>query len=323
MPLSPGSRIGVYEITGELGAGAMGRVFRARDTKLNRDVALKVLPEDVAGDTDRLARFEREAQVLASLNHPNIAAIYGIEESGPSTRPVLSDLRASTGLARTESKGSRQTVTALVMELVDGETLEERLRAPDSARTAGGPSQSQPSAPRPQPDVERTRALPLDDALAIAWQLADALEAAHEKGVIHRDLKPANIKLTRDGQVKVRDFGLAKAVGDDSAADAFTSPTVTSAATRAGVILGTPAYMSPEQARGRPVDKRADVWAFGVVLFEMLTGTQPFAGETATDSLAAVVHKDPDLDRLPADTSPGVRAALRRCLQKDVKTSAF
>src|SRR6187401_682275 len=223
----------------------MGQVYRATDTKLKRQVAIKVLPPAVAADADRLARFQREAEVLASLNHPNIAAIYGLEESGETT--------------------------ALVMELVEGDDLSQRI-----ARGA----------------------IPLDEALPIARQIADALEAAHEQGIIHRDLKPANVKVRADGTVKVLDFGLAKALdahASGATADAMSSPTITSPAmTEAGMILGTAAYMSPEQARGKSVDKRADIWAFGVVLYEMLTGERLFAGDSVPETLAAVVHKEPD-----------------------------
>ena len=242
----------------------MGEVFRARDTKLNRDVALKVLPDLFANDPDRLARFQREAEVLASLNHPNIAAIYGLEEEG----------------------GTR----ALVLELVEGPTLADRI--------AEG-------------------AIPLDEALDIVRQIADALEAAHEAGIIHRDLKPANIKIREDGTVKVLDFGLAKALGDDKQGDPSESPTLTTAATRAGAIMGTAAYMSPEQAKGKPVDKRADIWAFGAVLFEMLTGKRPFDGEDISETLAFVLTKEPDWSALSGDIAPSLRAYLKRCLQKD------
>ncbi len=273
MALTTGSRIGPYEILSPLGAGGMGEVYRARDTKLHRDVAIKVLPEDVAADPDRLARFEREAQALAALNHPNIAAIYGIE--GPST-------------------GSGQG-RAIIMELVEGEDLSARIRR--------GP-------------------IPLAEALPLARQIADALAAAHEAGIIHRDLKPANIKVKDDGTVKVLDFGLAKAFAPDAAsaaADAMNSPTVSAHATQRGVILGTAAYMSPEQARGRAVDTRADLWAFGVVLFEMATGRPLFSGDTVTDVLASVVTREPDWTQLPAGTPAPMRRLLRRCLEKDPK----
>ena len=268
MSLAAGTKLGPYEILAPLGAGGMGEVYRARDGKLNREVAIKVLPEAVAEDADRLARFQREAQVLAALNHPHIAAIYGLEKSG--------------------------NVEALVLELVEGETLADRM--------AAGP-------------------IPIDEALAIARQIADALEAAHEKGIVHRDLKPANVKLTPEGKVKVLDFGLAKALtGDRSSPDVTHSPTLTAAATQSGVVIGTAAYMSPEQARGKSVDKRADIWAFGVVLYEMLTGRKAFEGETVSDMLAAVLRADIDWAALPPETPPAVRRVLRRCLDRDPKT---
>jgi len=244
----------------------MGEVYRATDTKLKREVAIKVLPEDVARDRERLARFEREAHVLASLNHPHIASIYGLEES--------------------------DGVPCLVLELVEGQTLAERLKE---------------------------GSLPVDKGLELARQIASALEAAHEKGVIHRDLKPANIKITPEGTAKVLDFGLAKAFADESAeisGDASLSPTLTLAATRAGVILGTAAYMSPEQARGKPVDKRTDIWAFGCVLYEILTGRQVFAGETASDAIARILEREPDWQAIPHSTPPRVRDLLERCLEK-------
>jgi len=264
----PGDRLGSYEILSALGAGGMGEVYRARDTKLNRDVAIKVLLPAVANDPDRLARFSREAQVLASLNHPNIAQIHGLEESGG--------------------------VTALVMELVEGEDLSQRISR---------------------------GAIPIDDALPIARQIAEALEAAHDHGIIHRDLKPANIKVRPDGTVKVLDFGLAKAVDPTagSSTTAMNSPTLSIHATQAGIILGTAAYMSPEQAAGKAVDKRSDLWAFGVVLLEMLTGRQTFAGETTSHVLAAVLKDEPDWSTLPPATPQPIRTLLRRCLQKDRK----
>jgi serine/threonine protein kinase len=262
MPLSTGSRLGSFEILALIGAGGMGEVYRARDYKLNREVAIKVLPAAFANDSDRMARFEREAQVLASLNHPNIAAIYGLEESD----------------------GMR----ALVMELVEGPTLDEQI---------GG------------------RAIALEETLSIAKQIAEALEYAHEKGIIHRDLKPANVKLTADGHVKVLDFGLAKALEAPAPAvgNPSISPTLTIEGTQAGMILGTAAYMSPEQARGKAVDKRADIWSFGVVLYEMLTGKQPFAAATVSDTLAAVLKTEPDLTQAPVQA----QKLLRRCLDKD------
>ncbi|MBI3049381.1 MAG: serine/threonine-protein kinase [Acidobacteria bacterium] len=282
MALAAGSRIGPYEIQAVLGAGGMGEVYRARDTKLDRDVAIKILPEAFARDPDRVARFEREAKTLASLNHPNIGAIYGLEEG--------SGVVAS-GFSRTD------VVRAIVMELVEGLTLAERI--------AQGP-------------------IPVEEVLPIARQIADALEAAHEHGVVHRDLKPGNIKVTVDGKVKVLDFGLAKLVGPAEAGHyapsggLTASPTLSVQATVAGVILGTAAYMSPEQARGKPVDRRADIWAFGCVLYEMLTGKQAFAaGETVSDAIAAILKNEPDWSALPAETPAAVRMLLRRCLQKD------
>jgi eukaryotic-like serine/threonine-protein kinase len=268
MALSGGARLGPYEILSVLGTGGMGEVYRARDTKLNRDVAIKVLLPAVANDPDRLARFRREAQVLASLNHPNIAAIYGLEDGGD--------------------------VRALVMELVDGPTLADRI--------AKGP-------------------VPLDEALPIGKQIAEALEAAHEQGIMHRDLKPANIKVRDDGTVKVLDFGLAKAMEPvGSRVDVTQSPTITSPAmTQAGIILGTAAYMSPEQAKGRAVDKRSDLWAFGAVLFEMLTGRRAFGGEDVSDTLAHVLMKEPDWTALSPDTPAPIRKLLRRCLEKNRK----
>jgi serine/threonine-protein kinase len=267
MPLPIGTRLGAYEILGHIGSGGMGEVYRARDTKLNRDVALKILPEAFATDADRLARFKREAQVLASLNHPNIAAIYGFEDSGETH--------------------------ALVLELVEGPTLADRI--------AKG-------------------AAPLDEALPIARQIAEALEAAHEQGIIHRDLKPANVKVRDDGTVKVLDFGLAKALDPVAlSVDATTSPTLSIHATQAGFILGTASYMAPEQARGRAVDRRADIWAFGCVLFEMLTGRRAFDGDDVSTMLAAVLKTDPDWQLLPPAAPPGLRRLLVRCLNKDPK----
>jgi serine/threonine-protein kinase len=268
LALAPGTRLGVYEVTAQIGEGGMGEVYRARDTRLNRDVALKILPDAFAGDPDRLARFTREAQTLASLNHSNIGAIYGIEEGGE--------------------------VRALVMELVEGEDLSQRI--------ARGP-------------------IPLDETLPIARQIADALEAAHEQGIIHRDLKPANIKLRPDGTVKVLDFGLAKAMEPASAmsVNAMMSPTLSIHATQAGIILGTAAYMSPEQAAGKAVDKRSDLWAFGAVVMEMLTGRSVFTGETVSHVIAAVLRAEPDWTTLPANTPAPIRRLLRRCLEKDRK----
>ena len=275
MSLSTGARLGPYEIVAPLGAGGMGEVYRARDTKLQRDVALKVLPEVLARDAapsdgsgSRLARFEREAQVLASLNHPNIAAIYGFKDT--------------------------DGVPALVLEFVEGPTLAE----------SAGP-----------------RAI--EDALPIARQVADALEAAHEQGVVHRDLKPANVKVRPDGTVKVLDFGIAKlaeAAGvkpGGAGAEPTDLPTMTSASMQIGTILGTPAYMSPEQARGNPVDKRTDIWAFGCVLYEMLAGCRVFPGDNLSETLASVLRTQPDWHRLPSRTPPALHRLLRRCLEKD------
>jgi serine/threonine-protein kinase len=299
LALQPGARLGSYEILSPLGAGGMGEVYRARDTRLKRDVAIKVLPDTLSTDPDRLARFQREAELLATLNHPNIAAIYGLEDAGGAS--------------------------AIVMELVEGETLGDVL-AKGSGLRAQGSGSEQLSALSPQP----SRGLVVDEALAIARQIADALEAAHDRGVIHRDLKPANIKITPDGRVKVLDFGLAKlgpggaggsgrpgGSGGPGGESLSLSPTLSIHATNAGVILGTAAYMSPEQARAKPVDRRTDIWAFGCVLFEMLTGRQAFAGETVTDVLSAITRDEPDWNALPAATPPHIRTLLRRCLQKD------
>jgi Tol biopolymer transport system component len=269
--LTSGTRIGTYEIIDAIGAGGMGEVYRARDTKLRREIAIKILPEMFASDAGRVARFQREAELLATLNHPHIAAIYGTDDSSG--------------------------VLALVLELIEGETLAER--------------------------IERG-ALPLDDALAIARQLVDALEAAHDRGIVHRDLKPANIKVTPDGSVKVLDFGLAKiaeaggvAGSGSGGAPLSMSPTLSVHATGAGVILGTAAYMAPEQARGKPVDRRVDIWAFGCVLFEMLTGRQTFGGDTVSDAVAAILRGDVDWNALPEPMPPAIVRLLRRCLEKD------
>jgi Tol biopolymer transport system component len=268
MPLPNAFRLGSYEIVGPIGAGAMGEVYRARDTRLGRDVAVKVLPLDLTSDAERLTRFEREARVLAALNHPNIATIHGIEEHGAGR--------------------------ALVMELVDGQTLAELC-----ARRRKG------------------RDVPLADVLGIARQIAAALEAAHDKGIVHRDLKPANIKVNSAGIVKVLDFGLAKIRA--AGANVADEPGITFAAagTREGVMLGTPAYMSPEQARGFAVDASADVWAFGCVVYELLTGQRAFGGETTSDTIAAVLEHEPDWTRLPRNAPGSVRRLLQRCLQKD------
>ena len=262
-----GTSLAHYEILGLLGEGGMGQVYRARDTKLGRAVAIKVLPEAFRSDADRAARFEREAKLLATLNHPNIAALYGLEESG----------------------GCR----FLVMELVEGDTLADRL--------ARGP-------------------LPLDEAVRVAVQIAEALEAAHEKDIVHRDLKPANVKLAADEKIKVLDFGLAKATEPDSSVAGITnSPTLSIAATHAGVVLGTAAYMSPEQAKGLPADHRSDIFSFGVVLHEMLTGRQPFQGETAAEVMASVMVRESDLSAVPADCNPRLVELLKRCLEKNPK----
>jgi serine/threonine-protein kinase len=273
-----GTRLGPYEITAKLGEGGMGEVFQAKDSHLGRNVALKVLPEGFTQDAERLARFEREAKLLAQLNHPNIAQIYGFEVSGE-TR-------------------------ALVMELVEGPTLAERLEQ--------GP-------------------LPFKECLSVSLQIAHALEEAHEKGIVHRDLKPQNIKASIEGKVKVLDFGLAKAMDSTagsaaSAADMALSPTLMQSptltamqGTQLGVILGTAAYMSPEQAKGRPVDKRADIWAFGVVLFEMLTGRKLFEAETLAETLGAIFRQEIELDELPAGTPARLRRLLERCLERDPK----
>ncbi len=262
-----GKTLGHYQITSQLGKGGMGEVFQAKDQVLGRDVAIKVLPEEFARDTDRVARFQREAKVLASLNHPNIAAIYGLEQS--------------------EGKNF------LVLELVEGQTLADRIKT--------GP-------------------IPAEESLKLALQIAEALEAAHEKGVIHRDLKPANIKVTPDGKVKVLDFGLAKAyAGEQEQVNLSNSPTLSDAATKQGVILGTAAYMSPEQARGESVDKKADIWAFGCVLFEMLTGRATFEGRTVSDVLASVIKSEPEWKMLPPNLHPRIRILLERCLEKEAK----
>ncbi len=264
MAIPAGTKLGSYEVVAQIGEGGMGVVYHAHDSKLGRDVAIKVLPEAFAHDPERLSRFQREAKMLAALNHSNIATIYGMEQTG--------------------------NTSSLIMELVPGDTLQER--------------------------IKRDGAVPLEEALAIAKQIAEALEAAHEKGIIHRDLKPANVKLTPDGKVKVLDFGLAKAFeGDNSALDMANSPTLSRAATMQGVILGTAAYMSPEQARGKNVDKRTDIWAFGVVLYELLTGKRLFTGEDVTETLASVVKDQPDLTQVPVKT----RRLLERCLEKNPK----
>ena len=284
-PAMTGGQIGPYKILSLLGVGGMGEVYRARDTKLGRDVAIKILPSLFTHDPDRRARFEREARLLASLNHPHIAQIHGLEDADVST-----------------PSGPRR-IQALVMELVPGETLAEMLSA---TRPRSRPSGSKPAG-------QTARALSLDKALAIARQIAEALEAAHEKGIVHRDLKPANIKVTPDGVVKVLDFGLAKATtGDSAGPDRSQVPTISDHGTREGSIVGTAAYMSPEQARGQPVDKRTDIWAFGCVLYEMLTGRIAFAGETSSDTLAQVLTRDPDWTALPTGHAGQTPRAARR-----------
>ncbi len=266
MALSAGTRFGPYEVAGEIGAGGMGVVYRATDTNLKRSVAIKVLPESLAADRDGLARFQREAEMLASLNHPNIGQIYGLEQS--------------------------DGTTALILELIEGPTLADRIEE--------GPI-------RP------------DDALDIAMQIADGLEGAHGQGIVHRDLKPANIKLRPDGTVKVLDFGISKALQPQMLTDELQATLASTPVTQAGIILGTAAYMSPEQARGKPVDQRADIWAFGCLLYEMLTGQPAFGGEDFTVTLARVLERDTDLDALPAGVSPAVRQTIELCLQKDVR----
>ena len=286
MTLPAGTRIGPFEIIGVLGVGGMGEVYRARDSRLGREAALKLLPDSLASDPERVARFAREAQVLASLSHPNIGGIYGLEES------------------RTDNRLLR----ALVLELVEGETLADRI--------ARGP-------------------IPVDEALPIIRQIAEALQAAHDQTIVHRDLKPANIKITPDGVVKVLDFGLAKLslptdAGGRSASSSELarlaetglddSPTLTTAATMVGTILGTASYMAPEQAKGRSADKRSDVWALGCVMYEMLTGARPFGGDGMADTLAAVLRSEPDWTRLPKELPPPVENVLRGSLQKDRRT---
>src|SRR5262245_48902887 len=263
--LQSGSRIGNYDVLAPLGAGGMGEVYRARDAKLGREVALKVISSKFIGDPDRLSRFQREARVLAALNHPNVAQIYGLEESG--------------------------TVPCLVLELVEGETLSDRLKR--------GP-------------------IPFEEAIEISRQITEGLEAAHEGGILHRDLKPANVKLTRDGKVKVLDFGLAKIFeSGDSETDLSRSPTLLSGVTQPNVLLGTLAYMSPEQVRGKVADERSDVWSFGCLLYELLTGKPAFAGDTVADTIGAITKSEPNWSLLPAAASPHILRLLRRCLQKD------
>src|SRR5215831_17508844 len=263
--LQSGSRIGNYDVLAPLGAGGMGEVYRARDAKLGREVALKVISSQFIGDPDRLSRFQREARVLAALNHPNVAQIYGLEESG--------------------------TVPCLVLELVEGETLSDRLRR--------GP-------------------VPFEEAIEISRQICEGLEAAHDRGILHRDLKPANVKLTPDGKVKVLDFGLAKIFEPDQPdVNSSQSPTVLSGATKPNVLLGTLAYMSPERVRGKNSDERSDVWAFGCVLYELLTGKPAFPGDSVADTIGAITKSDPDWSALPTPAFPQIHRLLCRCLEKD------
>src|SRR5262245_57277985 len=264
MTLPSGTRLGPYEILAGIGAGGMGEVYRAKDSVLGRDVAIKVLPDAFLLDAERVARFEREARVLASLSHPHIASVYSFEQTAH--------------------------LQGIVLELVEGPTLADRLR---------------------------TGAIPVQEALALARQIADALDAAHEKGIIPRDLKTGNIKIAPGRIVKVLDFGLAKINAADTSADLSQSPTMTVEGTRAGVILGTAAYMSPEQARGKPTDKRTDIWSFGCVLYEMLTGRTAFPGQTVSDSIVAILSREPDWGALPGATPPPVRRMLQRCLERD------
>jgi serine/threonine protein kinase len=265
-PSLMGRRVGCYQVLSLIGAGGMGEVYRVHDTKLGRDVAMKVLPSNLIHNSELLARFQREARMLAALNHPNIATIYGLEDF--------------------------DSVHCLVMELVPGDTLAERIR--------------------------RRGPLPIKEALKVGAQIAEALEAAHEKGVIHRDLKPANVKVTPEGRVKVLDFGLAKAFAGGVGPDLSDAATLTVVGTEEGRILGTPTYMSPEQARGKAVDKRTDIWAFGCVLYEMLTGRQPFRGETFSDTVAQILEREPEWELLPISTPAKVQDVLDRCLEKDL-----
>ena len=265
MNIAPGTCVGVYEIRELLGEGGMGAVYRASDSRLKRDVAIKVIRPDLAADADRAARFEREARLLASLNHPHIAVVHGLEHA--------------------------DDVRLLVLELVPGDTLAERLK--------NGP-------------------LPVHEALDFAMQIASGIEAAHDRGIIHRDLKPANIKITPTGVVKILDFGLAKALSNDAGSDlGAATATLTAERTAEGVIVGTAAFMSPEQARGKEIDERTDIWAFGCVLYDMLVGRTPFAAATLSDTLVAILTREPDWSRLPLDTPPSARRLLQRCLQKD------
>ena len=269
-----GASLGGYQLRALLGAGGMGQVYQAHDPKLGRDVAIKILPPAFTSHPDRLARFEREARMLASLNHPNICGIYGIEESN--------------------------SIRFLILELVEGKTLADKLADLSSPHLNGG-------------------GLPLDEVLGIARQIAEALEVAHDKGIVHRDLKPANIKITPDGVVKVLDFGLAKAVGGESGSPDLSNAPLEHGGRRDGAVIGTAAYMSPEQARGLPVDKRTDIWAFGCVIYEMLTGRVTFAGDTVSDSIARILEREPDWAALPTATPAAIRRLLLRCLTKDPK----
>jgi eukaryotic-like serine/threonine-protein kinase len=296
MSLHVGSRIGSYEILAALGAGGMGEVYRALDTRLGRDVAIKVLPDAFSADRDRLVRFEQEARTLASLNHPHIAQIYGLERID--------------GQARTPS-------TFIVMELVPGESLADRIRG-SSVGLRVHSSRLEAQGPRVMGEAGRSGGLPVDEAMRLARQIADALDAAHEKGIVHRDLKPANIMISPDGVAKVLDFGVARIVkgeGPDSSGEDLT----TMAGTRDGAIVGTAPYMSPEQARGQTVDKRTDIWAFGCVLYEMLSGRLAFQGTNTADTLAAIVHREPDWMALPSEMPASVGRVLKRCLEKNPK----
>ena len=385
MSLQPGSRLGGYEIVGTLGAGGMGEVYRARDLKLGREVAIKVLPEEFARDPGRVSRFEREARMLAAVNHPTIAAIYGAEEDGDvryivmelvegdtlaerltaGPLPVIDALRIGAGIAEAleiahekgvihrDLKPANIKLTregrvkvldfglAKAMDLPFAGDADRIMRFEREAKTLAALNHPHIAHIHGIEDSGATRALvmelvegedlaqrlargaiPLDESLAIAEQIADALQAAHAAGIVHRDLKPANVKLRPDGTIKVLDFGLAKAGGSTGPGsdDLSNSPTFTSPlATMQGVILGTAAYMSPEQARGKPVDSRADIWAFGCVLYEMLTGRRAFGGEDITDTITAVLRDAPDWSAVPAGTPAHVVRVMRRCLEKDVR----
>ncbi len=310
MSIEPGMSLSNYRVVDALGVGGMGEVWRAEDEKLGRQVALKVLPDEFAQDPERMARFEREAKVLARLNHPNIAHLYGLESvntqmaagtaapqaPGSPEAVVAHASRVQAADSESLSNAEASLTTFLVMELVEGEDLSERIKR--------GP-------------------VPVEEATAIALQIAEALEAAHESGIVHRDLKPANIKLRPDGTVKVLDFGLAKAWDSDTeGVDLSMSPTLTAHATAAGVILGTAAYMSPEQAAGIAADRRADVWAFGVVFWEMLTGNKLFEGETVSHVLAAVLKDEVDLEALPEDTPVTSPRPHRAMLEEETETAS-